>query len=193
MSAPTSPKLRYDPVAVALHWFIAVSILFMLVLGFWMKELPISIRFDAFAFHKSLGLTILALSIFRLIWRLLNPPPALPATMKPIEKLAANAAHWFLYFLMLALPLTGWVIVSASKKYPTIFFWLTEVPFLPLPAGIDGKATHDQFETYHYYLAWGAIILIIMHAGAALKHHFITRDTVLTRMLPVWLTRRPRA
>lgn len=183
-------KLRYDPVAVTLHWIIALAIIAMIPLGFFMEDLPISIRFDAFAFHKSLGLSVLALSIFRLIWRFMNPPPPLPEGMKPIEKLAANVVHWVLYFLMVAMPLTGWLMVSASRKYPTIFFWLGEVPFIPMPAGIDGKATAESFEEIHELLAFGAIALIGLHLLAALKHHFIYKDTTLTRMLPVWITRR---
>lgn len=187
---PHTPKLRYDPVAVTLHWFIAVSIILMIPLGLYMEDLPISIRFDAYAFHKSLGITVLALSLFRLIWRFLNPPPALPAGMKPWEKLAANGVHWLLYFLMFAMPLTGWLMVSANRKYPTVFFWMTEVPFIPMPAGIDPKATHEMFEEYHEILGYGAIFLIALHLGAALKHHFIAKDSTLTRMLPNFMVRR---
>ncbi|MFZ4541742.1 MAG: cytochrome b, partial [Rickettsiales bacterium] len=169
---PTT-KSRYDPVAVTLHWVIALSILTMLPLGFWMESLPISIRFDAFAFHKSLGITILALSIFRLIWRLMNPPPALPEIMTCLEKFTANTVHWLLYFFMIAMPLTGWLMVSADRKYPIEFFWFSTAPFIPMPTDIDPKATHEAFEDLHYYLGWGAMILIFGHAAAALKHHFI--------------------
>ncbi len=183
-------KLRYDPVAVTLHWVIAVSILCMIPLGFFMDDFPIDIRFQAYAFHKSVGITVLALSIFRLIWRLLNPPPALPATMKPIEKRMAEAAHWMLYFFMIAMPLTGWLMVSASKKFPTIFFGIGEVPFIPMPVGIDGKATAHWFNQTHELLAIGALVLVAGHVFAALKHHFIEKDTVLTRMLPKFLLRR---
>ena len=191
MVAP--PQLRYDPIAVSLHWIIALSIITMIPLGFFMGDLPITIKFSAYTLHKSLGITILALSVFRLIWRFMNPPPALPDGMKPIEKLLANTAHWLLYFLMVAMPLTGWLMVSASRKYPTIYFWLGEVPFIPMPAGIDGKATTDMFKEYHETLAYGAIFLVTLHVAAAIKHHVIVKDTVLTRMLPMWVSRRPRA
>lgn len=184
---PHTPKLRYDPVAVFLHWFIALSIIVMIPLGLFMDDLPISIRFDAYAFHKSLGLVVLTLSLFRLIWRFMNPPPALPASMKPWEKLAANTVHWVLYFLMFAMPLTGWLMVSATKKYPTVFFWSFEVPFIPMPGGIDAKETHEMFENLHLYLAYGAIALVLGHVGAALKHHFIVKDGVLYHMLPKFL------
>lgn len=184
---------RYDPVAVALHWVIAAAILVMIPLGFFMEDLPISIRFDGYAIHKSLGITVLGLSVFRLIWRFLNPPPALPAGMKPYERLLAKATHWLFYFLILAMPLTGWLMVSATRKYPTVYFWLGEVPFIPMPAGIDAKATKDLFEEYHEALAYAALLLLALHVGAALKHHFLDKDTVLTRMLPLWMGGKPRA
>ena len=189
----TTTNTRYDPVAVTLHWVIALSIFAMIPLGFFMEDLPISIKFDAYTIHKSLGITVLALSLLRLIWRLLNPPPALPEGMKPYEKFLAHAAHWGLYFLMIAMPLTGWLMVSAMRKYPTVFFWLGEVPFIPMPQGIDAKATAEWFEEIHELLAFGAIALIALHVAAALKHHYIYKDTTLTRMLPTWISRKPRA
>jgi cytochrome b561 len=186
------PHSRYDPVAVALHWAIALAIILMIPIGFFMEDFPISIRFETYNLHKSIGLTVLALSLFRLIWRLLNPPPALPVGMKPHERLLAHTAHWFLYFLMVAMPLSGWLMVSAEKKYPTVFFWLGEAPFLPMPKGMDPKATHEFFYYTHEYLAFGAIALIVLHVAAALKHHYLDKDTTLTRMLPVWITRKMR-
>lgn len=184
---------RYDPVAVTLHWVIAISIILMIALGLTMEDYPISIKFDAYIFHKSLGLTVLGLSIFRLIWRLLNPPPALPDSLSSRDKLVANAVHWVLYFLMIAMPLSGWLMVSASKKYPTVFFWLGEVPFIPLPEDMTNKATAVMFGEYHYYLAIGAIVLVLGHAAAALQHHFIKKDGILLRMLPKFLQRRDHA
>ncbi len=159
----------------------------MIALGLIMEDLPISIRFDAYAFHKSLGITVLALSVFRLIWRLLNPPPALPGNLKPYERLLAKATHWLFYFLIIAMPLSGWLMVSASRKYPTVYFWLTEVPFIPMPAGIDAKLTAEMLGDIHGILANGAIVLIVLHVGAALKHHYILKDSVLVRMLPKFL------
>ncbi len=181
---------RYDPVAVTLHWLIAVLILVMLIVGFTMENYPMSLRFTAFNLHKATGIAILTLSVFRLIWRLLNPPPALPATMPFWEKAAAHLSHWALYAFIIAMPLTGWIMVSATPKYPIIFFWLGEAPFLPMPKAIDTHATHEWFEGAHYYLALGGIALILVHILAALKHHFIDRDIVLIRMLPRFLTRK---
>lgn len=184
---------RYDPVAMTLHWVIALSIIIMIPLGLYMDDLPVNVKFDAYIFHKSLGITILGLSLLRLVWRLLNPPPELPAHMNALEKLAARVSHWLFYFLMIAMPLTGWLMVSASKKFPTVYFWVGEVPFLPLPEAYSGKDAAHLFNTYHEYLAYGALILLVLHVGAALKHHFIDRDTVLVRMLPRFISRSPHA
>ncbi len=182
-------SLRYDPIAVTLHWLIALLIIGMLALGFLMEDFPGSIRPLAYTLHKSTGITILALSLFRLVWRLLNPPPALPAAMPRHLKLAAKATHWLFYVLILAMPLSGWLMVSASQKYPTVFFWIGEVPFIPMPTGIDGKATAHMFGDYHLWFAYSTLLLLALHLGAALKHHFVDRDTVLTRMLPRWVQR----
>jgi cytochrome b561 len=188
----SSHPTRYDPVAVTLHWLIALAIITMIPVGFFMEDFPISIRFDTYNLHKSIGLTVLALSIFRLIWRLMNPPPPLPEGMKKHEKLLAHAAHWLLYFLMVAMPLSGWLMVSAERKYPTVFFFMGEAPFIPMPVGMDPKATHEFFYYTHEYLAFGAVALIALHVAAALKHHYLDKDTILSRMLPVWITRRKR-
>ena len=110
--------------------------------------------------------------------------------MKNYESILAKLTHWLFYFLIIAMPLTGWIFVSASQKYPTVYFWMGEVPFLPMPEGIDAKATNELFKEFHETLAYGAIALIVLHIGAALKHHFIIRDDVLRRMLP---NRRKRA
>lgn len=181
--------MRYDPVAVTLHWVIALLILCLVPFGFFMGDLEGALRGDAYTLHKSLGLCVLALSLFRFMWRLLNPPPALPDGMPAFEQFLAKAAHWVFYFLIIAMPLTGWLMVSASKKYPTMLFWQAEVPFIPMPEGIDGKATAHLFNLYHEWLAIGAIALITLHIAAALKHHFVNRDTVLRRMLPLFLQR----
>ena len=188
-----NPAQRYDPVAVTLHWVIALSIICMIPLGFFMHDLPISIRFDGYAFHKSLGLTVLALSIFRFIWRLLNPPPLLSDSLTFMDQVVAHVVHWFLYFLMIAMPLTGWLMVSASKKMPTVYFWMGEVPFIPLPEDMNNKTTAVMFENYHYWLAIGAIALVTGHVLAALQHHFIKKDAILLRMLPKFLQRRNHA
>ncbi len=178
---------RYDRVAVFLHWTIALLIIGMIAVGLTMEDYPISIRFLAINLHKSFGLTILALSLFRLYWRLRNPAPPLPEGMSSFEQFAAKASHWFFYFLIIAMPLSGWLFVSAYGKYPTVFFTLFEVPHLPV-----AKALGAPLKIAHYYLAMGTLGLLALHIAAALKHHFINHDTVLRRMLPLWVQRRGR-
>lgn len=179
---------RYSAVAIFLHWTIALLILGMIAVGLTMEDYPISIRFTAYNLHKSFGLTILALSLFRLYWRLSHTPPPYPESMKAWEKLAAKTTHWLFYFLIIAMPLSGWLFVSAFAKFPTVFFNLAEIPHLPVP-----KAYGPSLKALHYWLAMGTLGLLALHVGAALKHHFITRDSVLRRMLPLWLQRRGKA
>lgn len=172
---------RYHGVAIALHWLMAAAIIAMIVIGLVMGDIsPLSTRIAVFQFHKSLGLTILFLSLVRLAWRLTHRAPVLPVTMPAWEKLGAHLSHVGLYALMIGLPLSGWCIIStSSNKYPTHFWGTFLVPLLPV-----GKGYHDLSETMHTWLAYGAIGLVTLHALAALKHHFIDHDDVLTRMLP---------
>jgi len=182
MLEPTNP--RYTRTAIVLHWTIAFLILGMIAVGLTMGDYPIKYKFLAYNLHKSFGITILALSLFRLYWRFTHRAPGLPNGMKAWERLAAHGTHWVLYFLIIAMPLSGWIFVSADAKFPTVFFSLFEVPQFPLPAAYDTHATHELFEGLHYWLAMGALGLVALHIGAALKHHFINRDNVLRRMLP---------
>ena len=177
---------RYNRVAILLHWLIWLSIIALLVLGLVMEDLPKSILYTGYMVHKSLGLSVLVLTLIRIVWRLTHKVPSMPDSMKPWEKFAAHAVHFGLYVLMLGLPLSGWAMVSSSSKgYPTNFFNLFEWPHIPFLVDIANKSeiNHTIRET-HETLAWIAIALIILHAGAALKHHFINRDSVLVRMLP---------
>lgn len=180
---------HYDPVAIALHWVIALLIIIMLAVGFLMEDFPISIKFLVYNLHKSIGITIIGLSIFRLVWRLLNPPPALPAAMPRSQKFLAHAAHWMLYGFMLAMPMSGWLMVSAVPKYPIVFFGFGEAPFLPMPAMDDPKAVAGLFSDAHEIMAIGGALLIALHIGAALQHHFMKHDDILFRMLPRFLHR----
>lgn len=184
---------RYNKVAVLLHWTIAILIIGMITVGLTMGDYPVKYKFLAYNLHKSFGITILALSLFRLYWRLTHRVPPLPGDMPAWEKLGAHLSHWGFYALMIGMPLSGWIMVSADAKFPTVFFSLFEVPQFPLPAAYDTHATHERFETIHYWLAMGTLGLLALHVGAALKHHFINHDSVLRRMLPLWVQRRGRA
>jgi cytochrome b561 len=196
-------RSRYSSVAIVLHWTIGLAILLMIWVGWWMTEsgsnpdpATAAAVFKAYQFHKSLGLAILVLTVLRLLWRLGHRPPPLPEAMSPLARGLAHATHGLLYLLMLAMPLSGWLYVSAGWNValdvpfpvPTLWFGLFEWPHVP---GIASMATAARAAfagtalEAHEWLAWGALVLIVIHAAAALKHHLIDRDDILARMLPL--------
>lgn len=191
---------RYGTVAIVFHWTIALAILAMLPLGWWMTSAindpaNMGAAFKAYQIHKSIGLTVLVLSVLRLLWRLTHPVPPLPPEMKGWEKLAAHLTHIGFYILIIALPLTGWIYVSAGWSastdspfaIPTIWFGYFEWPHISMIAGA-GDATRSTTARLsleaHEWLGWGATALIVLHVAAALKHHLVNHDDVLNRMLP---------
>ncbi len=181
-------RSRYASVAIALHWLIAVAILTNLWLGWCMGHAEGMDQFRLFQLHKSVGITVLLLAIVRIAWRLSHRPPPYPAGMTPFERRAAGGLHALFYLLMLALPLSGWVIVSASAyNLPTLLFgavpWPHIAPVHDLPAA-SRQLVEDRTRTAHMWLAWLFLALIALHVAAALKHHFHDRDDVLARMLP---------
>jgi cytochrome b561 len=146
--------------------------------------------FQLYQLHKSVGVTILLAAVLRLAWRLTNRPPELPADMSGLERALAVGSHRLLYLLLLAVPLAGWALVSASVlDIPTVLFGVIPWPDLP---GLPHKApAEDAFKALHAWLAWGLLALVGLHAAAALRHHFVKRDPVLIHMLP--FVRAPRA
>jgi cytochrome b561 len=181
--------LRYHKVAMSLHWLMAVLILTNLAIGISFGFIEMGpTKFWLFQFHKSIGITVLLLTVVRIAWRLGAGAPAEPP-MPAWQRWAANIVHFLLYFLMLAIPFTGWVMVSYSPlKLPTLLFWTIPWPHLPvLDPNADMKAVAGQAKLLHQYLAYSMIGLWLMHVGAALQHHFILKDTVILRMTPRFL------
>lgn len=188
---PASTNGRFSAVAIILHWAIAALIVVNLYLGLraaFFEDSRLAV-FEILQLHKSIGVTVLVLSIVRLVWRLVNPPPPYPDSMKPWEKAAASAVHWGLYGLMIGLPLVGWVLVSASRfNLPTLLYktipW-PHLPLLPELAPATKKIVEDGAAQTHAILAWIMIVLLVLHVGAALKHQFLTKDGVLYRIAPL--------
>lgn len=162
------------------HWLMAALIFVQIALGLAAASWRLSpAKLNLFFWHKSTGMLILALLALRLLWRLANPTPALPADMPAWERAGARVSHVLLYALMIALPVTGWIISSASNV-PFRIFWL-----IPLPAiTAADKAVADLFSTVHGSLVTLLALVLVAHIGAALRHHFVKRNAVLTRMLP---------
>lgn len=179
---------RYSTVSIILHWVIAGLILFNLYLALQFDGLRGLAKFNAFQLHKSVGLTVLMLSLARLAWRLTHRPPPLPAEMPRWEKFGAQAAHWVLYGLMIGIPLTGWVVVSASPtNLPTVIFKTMPWPHLGFIHDLSmplRRSLEDQVEQVHMLLGFSMGFLVILHVAAALKHQFWNRDEVLSHMLP---------
>ena len=164
------------------HWLIAVLIFVQFGLGWWATLLKLSpLKINLFVWHKSIGMLILVLVIARLLWRWVNPSPALPADTPAWERLAARASHALLYVLMLALPLSGWVINSAAGVPFRIF------RLIPLPALIaPDKHIAELAALVHLLLFFAIVALLLLHIGAALRHHCIKHNDVLRSMLPTW-------
>jgi len=175
MSSP-----RYTRTAIALHWLIAAGLLGLFSLGVYMSDLPLSpLKLKLYSWHKWAGVTMFALIALRLLWRLGHRPPALPAHMGRLEQWFAHAGHLALYLLMFAIPLSGW-LMSSAKGFQTVVFGV-----LPLPDLLDkNKELGDLLQTLHWGLNMLLALTVLGHAAAALKHHFLDKDDVLTRMLP---------
>ncbi|MCE7998026.1 MAG: cytochrome b [Rhodobiaceae bacterium] len=181
-------EARYGLVAAGFHWFVALLFLGNLALGFYMSDLELSDPnlFPLYQLHKSFGISIFAIVIARLAWRFIDPPPALPDEMAGWEKIAASLTHLGLYTLLVAMPLTGWIVVSASPiNIPTLVFDMVPVPHIGFIVTDPDK---DRWlavgEWGHWLLAWTAAAAVILHVAAALRHHFILKDDILRRMLP---------
>lgn len=183
-------RLRYGSVAMTLHWLIAATIVINLGLGLYVAEILSDQdpgRLGLLQLHKSIGLTVLVLSLLRLAWRLVNPIPPLPDTLSPGLKVLAHASHFFLYFLIIAIPLTGWALVSSSPLgLPTSYFGLFHWPHIPwlseLTRAQKAPLRHLFFGA-HKWLAFSAIALLVLHVIGAFYHQF-HGDDVLRRMVP---------
>jgi cytochrome b561 len=198
MTRTRSP--HYSVVTMTLHWLTAVAIVLLLVAGLWMTDAikhpeTRNFAYKVYQWHKGLGLTVLVLTALRIGWRLANPPPPLPATMTAFERAGASFTHAAFYVLLLAIPLAGWAMVSASPLgLPTIVFGLFEWPHIPVLAGLeDKKFAEDAFKAAHKYMGFGLMALLGLHVAAAMKHHLVNRDDVLARMLPGVRVRKPRS
>ena len=143
-------------------------------------DLPLGVKkLGLLARHKSVGITILGLAVLRLLWRWMNPTPALPDTLKPYERVLATLTHAGLYVILFAMPLTGWMM-SSARGFPVSWFGFWQLPdFVP-----KNQELYNAMKETHETLALALYVIVFLHAAAALKHHFFLKDDVLRRMLP---------
>jgi cytochrome b561 len=182
---------KYNKIAIILHWLIAIAIIFQLASGMWMVDAIKStnskdLAYNFYQHHKSAGLLVLILSIFRLIWRFSHKPPKMPNSMSKLEVILANSVHITLYFFMIAVPLAGWCMISSSSyNIATMFFGLFEWPQISFLAEYANKAELNKiFSAAHAIMAKLMLLLLILHIFAALKHQFISKDKLINRILP---------
>ena len=168
----------YTPVAKGLHWLMAVMILGLLALGIYMSDLPLSPqKLTLYSWHKWFGVTVFLLVWLRLAWRVTHRPPALPETLSAPMRLAAHAGHAALYLLMLAIPLSGW-LMSSAKGFQTVWFGVLPIPDL---LGRD-RELGDLLQQVHKLLNLLLMLTLAGHVLAALWHHFVLKDDTLRRM-----------
>lgn len=184
-TAPAAaPARRYTRTAMLLHWVLGLALVGLFGVGLYMTGLPFSPqRLKLYNWHKWAGITLLMLSVLRLIWRATHRPPALPATVQDAmpawQRVAHHGTHHLLYLLFFAVPLIGWAYSSAAG-FPIVFLGLWQLPdFVPV-----SKELADAIKPWHQYTAFAMAGLVLLHVAAALKHHFIDRDGLLARMLP---------
>ncbi len=176
--------LRYTRAAMWFHWIIAALIAANLLLGFFHDDFGRAARAWLMFFHKATGITILGLSVARLGWRLGHRPPPFDELLRQWERRLARGVHGLFYLLMIAVPLTGWML-SSSINRPTDFFGLFEIAPLPVPRSDDA---HDLFEDGHELLAKLMLGLLFLHVTGAVKHHLQGHRHLIGRMAP-WLHR----
>ncbi|MEM8616929.1 MAG: cytochrome b/b6 domain-containing protein [Pseudomonadota bacterium] len=203
---------RYTTVAMTLHWVIAAAIIGMIAGGMYMVNLTHTLETNRaligaigyegpsaeelsamggqvewlYQFHKSVGITILILTIARILWRVMNRPPALPADMKPLEKTASHLVHMGFYVIMLALPLTGWLYSSVSTKLdiPIVLFEVVSWPDIPFVDSLKTDEASGAIRTSHDLLGKLTILLLLLHVAGAVKHELSAEEGVLKRMIP---------
>lgn len=171
---------RYNTTALALHWLMALLIFAAFPLGIYMRDLPLSPgKLQLYSYHKWLGITLLGLAIMRVFWRITHQPPPLPPDTPDWERRASQATHAMLYVLLLAVPLSGW-LMSSAKGFQTVWFGL-----IPLPDLVEkNKALGDGLAITHQGLNLILLLLLLLHLAAVIKHQWIDRDSILARMLP---------
>jgi cytochrome b561 len=179
-SAATSSD-RFTPLAQALHWLTALLVLATVVIAWHMKVLQRTdeTRENWYYVHEAVGVTILALTMIRLGWRWLKPPPSLPGELNLVERGLATASHWALYAILIVMPVSGYCLVSTGGHALHYFGLFTVGPLLPQSRGLV-----DFARSVHAIFQWAVYLLVVLHVLATVWHVTVRRDGILDRMLP---------
>ncbi|UGY15785.1 cytochrome b [Bradyrhizobium septentrionale] len=169
----------WGSLARAFHWVLGITIIGMLAYGWWMNHIPA--RADKFFYrsiHADIGYLVLLLTVLRLVWRGVNPTPALPADTPSWQRIAARISHGALYAVTILVAMLGWAHSGARAQNYSDFFGLFHVPQITSP----DKAAADAYEDRHIFFAYVLLALIVLHLAAVAFHHFVRRDRVVARM-----------
>jgi cytochrome b561 len=174
------PAVGYAPAAKGLHWVSALLVIGMIGVGLWMVDLPLGYpKLYAYAWHKWIGLTVLVLTLARLVWRAYRPPPPLPASVTAWERLLAPGTHLALLIVLLAMPLSGWMMSSAAGVSVTWF------GLIPLPDLVARDARlFEALRGTHRWLGWMLMLMLGLHLLAVVRHDVLRRDGIFRRMSP---------
>lgn len=171
---------RYTSTAIWLHWLTALLIFAAFPLGLYMHDLHLSpLKLRLYSYHKWIGIAVLMLAVMRVLWRATHTPPPLPDTIARWQQIASGMLHQLLYLLLLAVPMSGW-LMSSAKGFKTVWFGILPLPDL---IGKDKELGH-LLESVHQSLNYLLLSLVAAHIAAALKHKYFDRDEVMARMLP---------
>ena len=172
---------RFGALTKLIHWTTLVLVAALFALGWYMVDLPLEPEtFEVYALHKSLGLTVLGLTVLRIAWRLSNPRPPMLGAVATWQRIAARVSHGLLYTMLIALPMSGWLLSSAADFLPSWFGWF-ELPALVAP----DDELRERSIVLHVVLGWCLLALLAVHIGAAVHHHSVVKDATLRRMLPL--------
>jgi cytochrome b561 len=189
----SSTPADYGAAAKLLHWLIAAFVIALIGLGHVMDTGDLMLRFQLYQLHKSMGITVLLLMALRIALRIFVKPPDLPPHIQGVERHGARISHLGFYALLLLLPLSGWAMVSAATvpfNIPTLLYGQIPWPHIPAIEELSPerkKAVEPVFENVHAALGWVLLALLIVHVAAALRHAFILKDGIMSRMLPRFL------
>lgn len=171
---------KYGSLSKSFHWIVSIGIIALLIIGAVMGYVPKSSKHMVYNIHKLIGISVLLLVFLRIGWALTNLKPALPNHYPQWMKLAASVSHKMLYLLILIMPISGWVMSSATApdKHPFLFSWKLGLPIA------QNKAISTFAKEIHEIFAWVLFFVLVLHIAAALYHHIVRRDNILIRMLP---------